>query len=84
MLTDDNILLAGIVSAVALVLGFLYMALNKKKTVLPMDDFKPFPLIRKTVLSHDTAEYVFGLPTPESILGLPTGQHISLRFFHTD
>jgi len=84
MLTDDNILLAGIVSAVALVLGFIFIALNRKKTVLPMDEFKPFPLIRKTVLSHDTAEYVFGLPTPESILGLPTGQHISLRFFHTD
>lgn len=84
MLTDDNILLAGIVSAVALVLGFIFMTLNRKKTVLPMDEFKPFPLIRKTVLSHDTAEYVFGLPTPESILGLPTGQHISLRFFHTD
>lgn len=84
MITDDNILLAGIVSAVALVLGFIFMTLNRKKTVLPMDEFKPFPLIRKTVLSHDTAEYVFGLPTPESILGLPTGQHISLRFFHTD
>ena len=84
MLTDDNILLAGLVSAAALVLGFIFMAMNKKKTVLPLDDFKPFPLIRKTVLSHDSAEYVFGLPTPESVLGLPTGQHISLRYFETD
>jgi cytochrome-b5 reductase len=83
MFTDDNILLAGIVSVVALVLGFIFLA-NRKKTVLPMDDFKPFPLVRKTVLSHDTAEFAFGLPTPESILGLPTGQHISLRFFETD
>ena len=84
MLTDDNLLLAGLVSAAALVLGFIFMAMNKKKTVLPLDDFKPFPLIRKTVLSHDSAEYVFGLPTPESVLGLPTGQHISLRYFETD
>ena len=82
-MVDDNILLAGIVSAVALILGFLFL-MNKKKTVLPLDDFKPFPLIRKTVLSHDTAEFVFGLPTPDSVLGLPTGQHISLRFFETD
>lgn len=83
MIADDNILLAGIVSAVALILGFLFL-MNRKKTVLPMDDFKPFPLIRKTVLSHDTAEFVFGLPTPDSVLGLPTGQHISLRYFETD
>mmetsp|Transcript_29535 Transcript_29535/g.69484 ORF Transcript_29535/g.69484 Transcript_29535/m.69484 type:complete len:309 (-) Transcript_29535:105-1031(-) len=84
MLTEDNILLAGIVSVVALVLGFIFLSMNKKKTVLPLDEFKPFPLIRKTVLSHDTAEFVFGLPTPDSVLGLPTGQHISLRFFETD
>jgi len=84
MLTDDNIFLAGIISAAALVLGFIFLALNKKKTVLPMDDFKPFPLIRKTVLSHDSAEFVFGLPTPESVLGLPTGQHVVLRYFETD
>lgn len=83
MIADDNILLAGIVSAVALILGFIFL-MNKKKTVLPLDDFKKFPLIRKTVLSHDTAEFAFGLPTPESVLGLPTGQHISLRYFETD
>lgn len=82
MFADDNIL-TFIVSAVALILGFLFL-MKRKKTVLPMDDFKPFPLIRKTVLSHDTAEFVFGLPTPDSVLGLPTGQHISLRYFETD
>ncbi len=83
MIADDNILLAGIVSVVALILGFLFL-MNKKKTVLPLDDFRAFPLIRKTILSHDTAEFVFGLPTPDSVLGLPTGQHISLRYFETD
>lgn len=29
-------------------------------------------------MSHNTAIYRFGLPTPTSILGLPIGQHISL------
>ena len=37
-----------------------------------------FPLTEKTVLSHNTAIYRFKLPSPTSILGLPTGQHISL------
>lgn len=78
-------MLTEIASVIAIVLGLVFLVLkNRKKTVLPLDDFRPFPLIRKTVLSHDTAEFVFGLPTPESILGLPTGQHISLRYFETD
>ena len=85
MLIDDNPpLIAVIVSIVALVLGSIYLLLSKKKTVLPLLEFKPFPLIRKKVLSHDTACFTFGLPTPEHILGLPTGQHISLRYFETE
>ena len=40
--------------------------------------FKEFPLTEKTILSHNTAIYRFALPTPNSILGLPIGQHISL------
>lgn len=40
--------------------------------------FSTFPLTDKTILSHNTAIYRFALPTPTSILGLPTGQHISL------
>lgn len=35
-------------------------------------------MTEKTVLSHNTAIYRFALPSPTAILGLPTGQHISL------
>lgn len=35
-------------------------------------------MTEKTVLSHNTAIYRFALPTHNSILGLPIGQHISL------
>jgi cytochrome-b5 reductase len=82
---DDNILLlAGIVSVVALLLGTLFLFTSSKKpTVLPLDDFKAFPLIRKDVLSHDTARFTFGLAEGH-VLGLPTGQHISLRYFEQD
>jgi cytochrome-b5 reductase len=38
------------------------------------------PLIEKEILSHDTRRFRFGLPSEKHILGLPTGQHISLRF----
>lgn len=30
------------------------------------------------IISHDTRRFRFGLPTPDHILGLPTGQHIYL------
>lgn len=51
--------------------------------VLPVDDFIPLPLIKKTVLSHDTCRYTLGLPEGH-ILGLPIGQHISLKFTGPD
>lgn len=51
---------------------------------LPLDDFVPMTLIRKDVLSHDTAKFTFALPSRKHILGLPTGQHVSLTFTDTD
>jgi cytochrome-b5 reductase len=80
---DDNLYLL-IATAVAVLLGAIFLFKSKKPpTVLPLDDFKPFKLIRKEVLSHDTARFTFGLPEGH-VLGLPTGQHISLRFFEKD
>jgi cytochrome-b5 reductase len=38
------------------------------------------PLVEKEVLSHDTRRFRFGLPSERHVLGLPVGQHISLRY----
>lgn len=83
---EDKVLVGGIITIAALLLGalFLFFQSKKKKTTLPLEEFQPFPLIRKKVLSHDTACFTFGLPSPDHILNLPTGQHISLRYFETD
>jgi cytochrome-b5 reductase len=35
---------------------------------------------QKEIISHDTRRFTFDLQTPETRLGLPIGQHISLRF----
>lgn len=51
---------------------------TETKKVLDPTSFQEFPLTEKTILSHNTAIYRFGLPSPNSILGLPIGQHISL------
>lgn len=47
-------------------------------TVLKPDEFQTFPISEKKQISHNTAIYRFKLPTDNSILGLPIGQHISL------
>lgn len=47
------------------------VSLNPKKKT-------PFKLQAKTVLSHDSFLLDFALPTPEHILGLPTGKHMFL------
>ena len=86
-LDDPAFLVVVITTAVCGFLGLLYMVqllVNTKPgaglpKVLPVDDFEPFPLIRKEILSHDTCRFTLGLP-PGHVLGLPIGQHISLKF----
>jgi cytochrome-b5 reductase len=56
---------------------------SKKKDinlgVLNARVYQPFPLIEKFNISHDTVRFVFGLPNENSVIGLPTGQHIAIR-----
>eukprot|EP01084_Bolivina_argentea_P050963 93755_1 len=44
-------------------------------------EYRKFKLIQKTNISHNTRRYRFALQTPTTILGLPTGKHISFRYF---
>ena len=36
----------------------------------------PFPLVQRTVVSHNTLLLRFGLPSAQHVLGLPVGQHV--------
>jgi len=62
--------------AVALA-GWQFYDMQIKKVLKP-DVFQEFTLREKTILSHNVAIYRFNLPTSNSILGLPIGQHISV------
>jgi len=62
----------------ALSLGTWKIYVNQTKKVLKPDVFQDFELKEKTVLSHNVAIYRFNLPTSNSILGLPIGQHMSV------
>ncbi|CCE62277.1 hypothetical protein TPHA_0C01210 [Tetrapisispora phaffii CBS 4417] len=77
-------------SAIKIVLAVLLLAVGtyyslqlgkqfKPKATLVKGQYKKFPLIRKTILSHNSAVYRFKLPTEDSILGLPVGQHITVK-----
>jgi cytochrome-b5 reductase len=68
------VLLAAAIAAV----GFQYYSSTSTKKVLDPNKFQEFPISEKTITSHNTAIYRFKLPTQNSILGLPIGQHISL------
>lgn len=85
---DTSSLLVGGMSAAMGVLSIIYLyqllSGSRPKKLLPMEDFVPLPLLRKQVLSHDTVKFTLGLPSPDMVLGLPTGQHISLKFFDSD
>ena len=58
----------------------LFLLKKEKKAMDPNADFEPFKLIKKESLSHDTRRFTFALQSPTTKLGLPIGQHISLRF----
>uniref|UniRef100_A0A7N0URD9 NADH-cytochrome b5 reductase n=1 Tax=Kalanchoe fedtschenkoi TaxID=63787 RepID=A0A7N0URD9_KALFE len=46
---------------------------------LDSENFVEFKLVKRTQLSHNVASFKFALPTPNSVLGLPIGQHMSCR-----
>ncbi|KAI4743843.1 ferredoxin reductase-like protein [Aureobasidium sp. EXF-12298] len=73
-----NKTLVPVAIAIAAALAGYQFFNNQVKKVLDPTTFQQFPLTEKVVLSHNTAIYRFGLPSANSILGLPIGQHISL------
>lgn len=53
-----------------------------KPTLLPIlhvQKYRKFPLVKKDQLSPNVYRFVFALPKPTDVLGLPTGQHIAIR-----
>ncbi|TPX15286.1 uncharacterized protein E0L32_004563 [Thyridium curvatum] len=69
------------IAAFVVGLGAVYLRQltgKKTKSALTADVFQEFELAKKTIVSHNVTIYRFNLPTPESVLGLPIGQHVSL------
>ena len=50
-----------------------------KRPFLNPDQWLPLPLVDKKVLTHNTRRFRFALPHSDQKLGLPIGQHVSLK-----
>jgi len=78
---DKNVQLwVGIgIAVTAIVVTYILRSKSKKPITLKDNQVKyPLKLVEKITLSHDTRLFRFALPSPNHILGLPTGQHIHL------
>ncbi|GJC80791.1 cytochrome B5 [Colletotrichum tofieldiae] len=52
--------------------------LNQRGWLDPVT-YHPLPLVEKTLLAPNVYRFVFELPTPTTVLGLPIGQHVSIK-----
>lgn len=79
-ITSTFIITASVLFLCTVVAVILEIRANaSEKPVLDKEELREFPLVSKTVLTHNTAIYRFGLPKPTQVLGLPIGQHISIQ-----
>lgn len=74
-----TILIGGLIALGAVYFVSQLLSSKASKPILLKDEFQEFPLVSKTVLTHNTAVYRFGLPKHTDVLGLPIGQHISIQ-----
>eukprot|EP01110_Echinostelium_bisporum_P000628 TRINITY_DN1155_c0_g1_i3.p2 TRINITY_DN1155_c0_g1~~TRINITY_DN1155_c0_g1_i3.p2 ORF type:complete len:225 (-),score=66.13 TRINITY_DN1155_c0_g1_i3:548-1222(-) len=51
----------------------------KKEPALHKEQFRKFRLREKQIINHNTRLFRFELPNHDDVLGLPIGQHISLK-----
>ena len=63
------------------IMSYFLFGSTKSKPALDPVDFTPLPLVKKERISHDVCRFTFALPNgPTGKLGLPVGQHITLKF----
>merc|ERR1712051_150340 len=67
------------VVAITAILAKILLDRKKKKITLEDPNVKySLKLVEKQIISHDTRKFIFALPSPNHILGLPVGQHVYL------
>jgi len=83
--SDPNVEIYIIAAVGVLLLSTLSLFLGKgKKIALDNEKWIAFPLIDIKEISHDVKRFRFGLQSESHVLGLPIGQHISLKFINKE
>lgn len=75
----DEVQFAVAIAAIVIV-TFLFFFLKKKPVALDPETWISFPLIEVEKISHDVRRFRFALQSKDRVLGLPIGQHISLKY----
>ena len=85
LLSSENVSLFGSIVLILVALFIYHMSYNSgPKKAMDPDQWIPFELIDKSSLSHDVRRFRFALPSKDHVVGLPIGQHISLKFTDAD
>lgn len=75
----------GTVAVVVVLITAVVLYIQSSRPPIALSqDFQAFSLSNKEVLSHDTRRFTFAFPNPNSKLGLPVGQHVTLMFTDID
>ncbi|KAI9348801.1 NADH-cytochrome b5 reductase 1 [Zopfochytrium polystomum] len=77
-----TLLVVGTIVAIAAAAVVVFVSAKASKKATALEDAKKewinLPLVKKTVISHNTAIYRLSLPKADQPLGLPIGQHIQV------
>eukprot|EP00903_Cladosiphon_okamuranus_P017715 g16311.t1 len=77
---QDPQVTVALVSVAVTFLVIVLTSIRQKKIALQPEVYTPFRLQEKEELSHDTRLFRFALQSPKHVLGLPIGQHVSMKF----
>lgn len=77
---SDEAILAAIVSIFVVVIFNIIFFNTHHQPVAITYDWQDFPLIDKEEISHDVRRFRFALPSKKHIMGIPIGQHVSLKY----
>ncbi|CAI7881780.1 unnamed protein product [Closterium sp. NIES-54] len=64
------------------ILLLTFVSLNAKprrKVALHPEEWRKFQIIDRTNITHNVVKFTFSLQTPDTVLGLPIGQHVVLQ-----
>lgn len=78
---SEEMTLTLIIGALTTLLSILMLPKGPPALIaLDSEKWQDFEIVEKESVSHDTRRIRFALPSPQHMLGLPVGQHVTFKF----